>query len=390
MTRNGNIKNEAFEAFIQIHRDAIRHYCWQYAGGDDERCKDLVQEVCIALWLHFDELRDDANKWQQRAWVKKITHSKLVDLYRRGERLPLVSLTNAMSATIPDSNSSSREEDLEEIMVALNPEERVLVRMYIDGYRGEEIADIMRLKRGAVYQRMFRVMSKVRKVIVVVLVAFVATAMALVAVPQLREWVIPSLGRGDAHKEENMVPQRQMVPVADTLPDSASLCGGRDGRNERDKTIGKRSFTLTPMPTLYELNDTSRPMITSTKGILCGCHVVYSPNVSGSMIGSLVGHLDCDTNDDETKEMSDVSILVNGNIIVVEDAYNELVSVFDNQGRIVASTQCNGHCSIIVNPDGLTGRGTNSIPYWVQVGSRARERVYLQFPSLNTGFPITY
>lgn len=383
MAQNGNNQYEAYEAFIQRHRDALWRACWRFAGGDDERCKDLVQEVCIVLWLHFDELREDANKWQQRAWVKKVAYSELVDLHRRGERLPLVTLTNAMYASIPDESVSSTEEDIEELMAALSPEEQKLMRMHIEGYRGDEIAAIMGLKRNAVYQRMYRAMSKVRQVVVVVLLAVVATAMAVVAVPQLREWVFPYFVGGDSSLEEPAKPSKRVTPVADTIPDSTTVNDARFfGHNG---SYGKRGAVLSPMPSLLELHDTTRPFITSAFGILCGCNT-HSQNVNGTWNGLW----ECDTNNEETTVLPEVTILVNGNVVVVEDAYNELVSIFDNQGRLVASTQCNGHCSLIVNPDGLNGRGSNSIPYWVQVGSRPRERVFLQFPSLNSSFPIIY
>lgn len=76
------------------------------------------------------------------------------------------------------------------------------------------------------------------------------------------------------------------------------------------------------------------------------------------------------------KALSEVTIIVNGNTIVVEGADDETVDVYDAQGRLVATAQCNGRCSIALRKDNLYNRMDTDI-YWVQVGSRPRRRVSL-------------
>jgi hypothetical protein len=76
------------------------------------------------------------------------------------------------------------------------------------------------------------------------------------------------------------------------------------------------------------------------------------------------------------KALSEVTIIVNGNTIVVEGADDETVDVYDAQGRLVATAQCNGRCSIALRKDNLYNRMDIDI-YWVQVGSRSRQRVSL-------------
>ncbi len=74
--------------------------------------------------------------------------------------------------------------------------------------------------------------------------------------------------------------------------------------------------------------------------------------------------------------LPEVTIIVNGNTIVVEGADDETVDVYDTQGRLVATAQCNGRCSIALRKDNLYNRMDIDI-YWVQVGSRPRQRVSL-------------
>lgn len=80
--------------------------------------------------------------------------------------------------------------------------------------------------------------------------------------------------------------------------------------------------------------------------------------------------------------MPEVTIIVNGNTIIVEGVDDETVDVYDAQGRLVATAQCKGRCSLIINRDdvlnrGISHSGSGSSAYWVQVGSRPRHQVFL-------------
>ena len=74
----------------------------------------------------------------------------------------------------------------------------------------------------------------------------------------------------------------------------------------------------------------------------------------------------------------EVTIIVHGDIITVEGASDESVSVFDAQGRLVVMSQCNGHCSLVIRNDfNYHSRTTGPVAYWVQVGNRPCQRVFL-------------
>ena len=122
--------------------------CWISARGDFERCRDLVQEVSIALWLHFDKLRPDTSPHEEKAWVRWLTRTTL-DHQCRHQRPPMLALTNAMAESIPENGSMA--EDIEDLMAVLSSEEQQLLRLHIEGYRADEIAQTMGLNRDAVY-----------------------------------------------------------------------------------------------------------------------------------------------------------------------------------------------------------------------------------------------
>ena len=135
---------------MQRHREAVWRICWRYAKGDR-----------AALWLRFDELKTDVTEWEQRAWVKRITRSVLVDLYRRSEPEP-ERLTPALINTLPDT-SVDYAESIDNLMVALTDDEEKMMRMRLEGYDAQEIADEFNMERNAVYVRINRIITKLRK-----------------------------------------------------------------------------------------------------------------------------------------------------------------------------------------------------------------------------------
>lgn len=123
--------------------------CWKSARGNRSRCKDLLQEVSITLWIHFDELRPDAVLQEEKAWVRWWTRSVL-DLQRRKERPSLLPLTAMVADTVAADDLLAQKEEMEHLMAALSPAEQELVRLHIEGYRPKEIASIMGLSREVV------------------------------------------------------------------------------------------------------------------------------------------------------------------------------------------------------------------------------------------------
>ena len=59
--------SDPFDELLKRHRPMVWRMCWISAHGNYERCRDLVQEVSIALWRHFGQLRPDATLQEERA-----------------------------------------------------------------------------------------------------------------------------------------------------------------------------------------------------------------------------------------------------------------------------------------------------------------------------------
>ena len=60
---------DAYCAFIERHRETVWRTCYRFAKSNRAACEDMVQEVWIALWLRFDQLKINAPELMQRAWL---------------------------------------------------------------------------------------------------------------------------------------------------------------------------------------------------------------------------------------------------------------------------------------------------------------------------------
>ena len=336
--------------------------CWVRARGNYERCRDLVQEISVALWLHLDQLRMDVSPKEEKAWVWWMTRSTLNHLHR-SQRPPMVMLTEMLAETIPDTDNIAVDENIEDLMAVLSPEEQQLMRMHIEGYRADEIAEILGLHRDTVYQRMHRALGKARKALLILLLSLVVSTVAIAVVPQWRQWFF---GNGEPEAEDSL-------PVSLSTPLSPAL---RQVADSIEDTVIKCRVWIPPEPLshLVPVVDTAFPIFEPGIAGPCGC--------PDSTRGG-VQHTDCipfDDSEEEQQEMeADVTIRVVGNNIVVEGVREERVDVFDAQGRLVATARCNDHCVLTIGmQDHSYSRSNTGVnAFWVQVGNRPRQQVFM-------------
>ena len=169
MNITSNHRHQAYCAFMQQHRETVWRVCWRFArrgrGGHNDRlarAEDMAQEVWIVLWLKFDQLKPEYSERQQRRWLERLTHSVLIDLYRSAEPE-----TEAITDEIIDVRplpGFNYGENLYDLLATLPPEEEKLMRLRLEGYNAQEIADCTGLNCEAVYQRISRIMKKLKKI----------------------------------------------------------------------------------------------------------------------------------------------------------------------------------------------------------------------------------
>ncbi len=152
-----NHSQQAYTELLRRHRHLVWALCWTRARGDRERCRDLVQDVSLSLWEHYGKLRIGASPFEERAWVVWHTRTVLDHLHRRPSPI-LVPLCDELPAEVDDSKTL-----LNELLDSLADTDRQLVQLRLDGFSADEIAAKTGLKRDTVYQRLHRIIERLRK-----------------------------------------------------------------------------------------------------------------------------------------------------------------------------------------------------------------------------------
>ena len=278
--------------------------CWKSACGNRSRCKDLLQEVSITLWIHFDELRPDAVLQEEKAWVRWWTRSVL-DLQRRKERPSLLPLTAMLADTVAADDLLAQKEEMEHLMAALSPTEQELVRLHIEGYRPKEIATIMGLSCEVVYQRLHRTLGKARKALLVAVLLLVATTVAIAVVPQWRQWFFGSVEPA----AEDTVPVNVISPVSTVVKediDSVPLLKLPPELEARED-----------LPPDEHINFLSMPLISFDEAPILP----------------------------SDRKLLPATIAITGSILTVSGLDGEWVVFYDKYGRVVSSKRCRGMCT---------------------------------------------
>jgi len=127
-------------------------------NGDD--AKDLVQETFLKVLLNRDKFED---RGYLKAWTITIMRNTFINNYRHSilqnnfydhtDTSFFIDSSKAQYSDDPDSIYSAIE--ISKSIDLLNVKFRVPFKMYIEGYKYQEIADAIKLKIGTVKSRIF-------------------------------------------------------------------------------------------------------------------------------------------------------------------------------------------------------------------------------------------
>lgn len=111
--------------------------------GNEADADDVYQEVFLRLVRANPEFEGPAH---QKAWFMRVTANCCKDFLKKASRRDLPLTEQSDEAAEPEHN-----DDLQAALSALNERARCLIHLfYYEGYRTEEIADILEMKPSTV------------------------------------------------------------------------------------------------------------------------------------------------------------------------------------------------------------------------------------------------
>lgn len=152
---------ESFETLLTAHRGILYKVCNSYCPNADDR-EDLAQEIAIQLWKNFKRF-DGRAKFS--TWMYRVALNVAISFHRR-ERARIRHLgEQLLDAPDPTANHTEAQARLNQFLDSLDPLNKALVLLYLDGFNYAEIGEVLgisesnaatklsRIKKGAINDR---------------------------------------------------------------------------------------------------------------------------------------------------------------------------------------------------------------------------------------------
>ena len=152
---------EAYDAYCE---DIFR-FCF-FKTKDRELAKDLMQESFLKTWGYMKDGRPIENI---RAFLYRIAGNLVIDWYRKRQH---ESLDNLREEGFDPADKTMRTDQAAEISMALKvldrlpPQDReIIVWRYVDDFSLDEIADMLKKKKGTVSVAVHRAYDRLKRLL---------------------------------------------------------------------------------------------------------------------------------------------------------------------------------------------------------------------------------
>lgn len=143
--------NEALEQVIRDNAGRLRRIARQYAGDND--CQDLLQEICVALWRGLPKFEGRSSL---STWVFRVAVNTALQFVRK-RQLPTEPISHDPTGSTDVGDPLAV---LEDFLAGLDPVNRAVLLLDLEGLSREEVADVLGLTPGAVAVRMTRLKQR--------------------------------------------------------------------------------------------------------------------------------------------------------------------------------------------------------------------------------------
>ena len=150
-----------FEELLGLYAPALRRLCAAHRRDSFDQ-KDLFQEIALAVWAALPRFRGDSS---ERTWIYRIAHNiALTDFARqRRRRGREVELEEERAGAVPADND--RRKELLDALRRLDPVERELATLYLEGLTTREIGDVLGITEGNAAVRLTRLRQRLTEML---------------------------------------------------------------------------------------------------------------------------------------------------------------------------------------------------------------------------------
>jgi len=153
---------ERFQTLMEEHKKILYKVCNSYCPNPGDR-DDLAQEILVQLWRSFGAF-DEHKRFS--TWMYRIALNVAISFYRREStrKRHVVPGSGHLLEAIDETGSRSEEVQLLYRWIEeLNPLNKALVILYLDGNNYQEIADVLGISETNVATKISRLKQALRE-----------------------------------------------------------------------------------------------------------------------------------------------------------------------------------------------------------------------------------
>jgi RNA polymerase sigma factor (sigma-70 family) len=153
---------ERFQARLEEHKKILYKICNSYCRDRDAR-DDLAQEIIIQLWQSFGKY-DESRRFS--TWMYRIALNVAISFYRRERtrtRHVISDEEHVLEAANETESQSEEMRVLYQFIEGLDPLNKALVLLYLDGNNYQEIAEVVGISETNVATKISRLKSKMKQ-----------------------------------------------------------------------------------------------------------------------------------------------------------------------------------------------------------------------------------
>lgn len=150
-----------FTRLIKEYKSTIYSVCMMFAERKEET-DDLVQEALVHLWQGFKSSEDIC-----KSWVWRVTMNSCISIDRkrkkRDDEYPMTADIERVMRGTDESNRNTNVQMLYDRIHQLNPFDRAIVLLWLEGMPYEEIGEIIGITTKNVSVRLIRIKDQLKK-----------------------------------------------------------------------------------------------------------------------------------------------------------------------------------------------------------------------------------
>lgn len=144
---------------VKEHKNTIYTVCFMFSKDSDE-VNDLFQEVLINLWQGFASFE---GKSKIDTWIWRVSFNTCISQERKKKRTSAIPLTMGIDLFNDKDDDTKQVKMLYDRIHRLNPFDRAIVLLWLEGMPYDEIAAIVGITTKNVSVRLYRIKEELKQ-----------------------------------------------------------------------------------------------------------------------------------------------------------------------------------------------------------------------------------